>query len=149
MKHLALIVTLATVAGPPSLTQIPRWGAGALHFERLDVGPQEPLPEELTIEARPNGHGSLRIRPRALGEPSPPWSYRDRGQTLSLGSRSGNRRNGSSVIRVISRPPKSSSARKVRLPPNDTSTGQVSTAVTLSVIRLLAIGLIGGPCGAN
>lgn len=67
MKHLALIVTLATAAGPPSLTQIPRWGAGALHFERLDVGPQEPLPEELTIEARPNGPLYVRGRVRLVG----------------------------------------------------------------------------------
>ena len=38
---------------------------GALHFERLDGGPQEPQPEETTINARTNGplyvRGSLRI----------------------------------------------------------------------------------------
>jgi uncharacterized Fe-S cluster protein YjdI/CDGSH-type Zn-finger protein len=38
---------------------------GALHFERLDGGPQEPLPSETTIDARPNGplymRGTIRI----------------------------------------------------------------------------------------
>ena len=38
---------------------------GALHFERLDGGPQELAPEETTIQARPNGplyvRGKLRI----------------------------------------------------------------------------------------
>ena len=38
---------------------------GALHFERLDGGPQEPVPEETTINARHNGplyvRGSGRI----------------------------------------------------------------------------------------
>jgi len=38
---------------------------GALHFERLDGGPQEPQPEETIINARPNGplyvRGHLRI----------------------------------------------------------------------------------------
>lgn len=38
---------------------------GALHYERLDGGPQEPEPEETTIQARPNGplyvRGKLRI----------------------------------------------------------------------------------------
>jgi len=38
---------------------------GALHFERLDEGPQEPQPEQTTIDARPNGplyvRGKIRI----------------------------------------------------------------------------------------
>jgi CDGSH-type Zn-finger protein/uncharacterized Fe-S cluster protein YjdI len=38
---------------------------GALHFERLDGGPQEPQPEETTINARPNSplymQGKMRI----------------------------------------------------------------------------------------
>ena len=38
---------------------------GALHFERLDGGPQEPQPGETTIDARPNGplyvRGKIRI----------------------------------------------------------------------------------------
>jgi uncharacterized Fe-S cluster protein YjdI/CDGSH-type Zn-finger protein len=38
---------------------------GALHFERLDDGPQEPQPTETTIDARPNGplyvRGKIRI----------------------------------------------------------------------------------------
>jgi len=38
---------------------------GALHFERLDDGQQEPQPSETTIDARPNGplyvRGKLRI----------------------------------------------------------------------------------------
>ncbi|MEO8285313.1 MAG: (4Fe-4S)-binding protein [Chloroflexota bacterium] len=39
---------------------------GALHFERLDAGPQEAAPEETTITERPNGplfvRGRVRIR---------------------------------------------------------------------------------------
>jgi len=38
---------------------------GALHFERLDGGPQEPIPDAPTISERPNGplfvHGQVRI----------------------------------------------------------------------------------------
>jgi CDGSH-type Zn-finger protein/uncharacterized Fe-S cluster protein YjdI len=38
---------------------------GALHFRRLDDGPQEPEPEETTVELRPNGplfvRGKVRI----------------------------------------------------------------------------------------
>ena len=40
---------------------------GALHFERLDGGPQEPQPEETTINARPNGPLYVRGRVRILG----------------------------------------------------------------------------------
>lgn len=40
---------------------------GALHFERLDGGPQEPQPEETTIDARPNGPLHVRGRVRILG----------------------------------------------------------------------------------
>ena len=71
------------------------------------------------------------------------------GQTLSLGSRSGNRHPGSSVIVVIGRAPKSSVAWNVRLPANHTSTGQVTSAVVASTIFALAIGLIAGPEAAN
>ncbi len=46
----------STVAGCPT---------GALHFERLDGGPQEAVPEETTIEAELNGplfvHGPIRL----------------------------------------------------------------------------------------
>jgi len=38
---------------------------GALHFRRLDGGPDEPEPEQTTLEVRPNGpiyvHGKVRI----------------------------------------------------------------------------------------
>ncbi len=40
---------------------------GALHFERFDDGPAEPLPEETTIDARPNGPLYVRGRVRILG----------------------------------------------------------------------------------
>ena len=40
---------------------------GALHFERLDGGPQEPQPEETTIDARPNGPLYVRGRIRITG----------------------------------------------------------------------------------
>jgi uncharacterized Fe-S cluster protein YjdI/CDGSH-type Zn-finger protein len=40
---------------------------GALHFERLDEGPQEPQPEATTIEVRPNGPLYLRGRVRIAG----------------------------------------------------------------------------------
>jgi uncharacterized Fe-S cluster protein YjdI/CDGSH-type Zn-finger protein len=37
---------------------------GALHFERLDDGPQEPQPDETTIDVRPNGPLYVRGRVR-------------------------------------------------------------------------------------
>jgi uncharacterized Fe-S cluster protein YjdI/CDGSH-type Zn-finger protein len=40
---------------------------GALHFERLDGGPQEPQPTEMTIEARHNGPLYVRGQIRILG----------------------------------------------------------------------------------
>ncbi len=40
---------------------------GALHFERFDGGPQEPAPEETTIDARPNGPLHVRGRVRITG----------------------------------------------------------------------------------
>jgi uncharacterized Fe-S cluster protein YjdI/CDGSH-type Zn-finger protein len=40
---------------------------GALHFERSDGGPQEPEPEETTIDARPNGPLHVRGRVRIMG----------------------------------------------------------------------------------
>jgi CDGSH-type Zn-finger protein/uncharacterized Fe-S cluster protein YjdI len=40
---------------------------GALHFERLDGGSQEPQPEETTIDARPNGPLYIRGKVRILG----------------------------------------------------------------------------------
>ena len=40
---------------------------GALHFERLDGGPQEPQPDETTIDARPNGPLHVRGQVRILG----------------------------------------------------------------------------------
>ena len=40
---------------------------GALHFERLDGGPQEPQPEETTINARPNGPLYVRGHVRITG----------------------------------------------------------------------------------
>jgi len=47
-------------------TTVMRCPTGALHFERLDGGPQEAVPEETTISERPNGplyvRGRLKIR---------------------------------------------------------------------------------------
>ncbi len=40
---------------------------GALHFERLDDGPQEPQPNETTIDARPNGPLYVRGQVRITG----------------------------------------------------------------------------------
>jgi CDGSH-type Zn-finger protein/uncharacterized Fe-S cluster protein YjdI len=40
---------------------------GALHFERFDGGPQEPQPEETTIDARPNGPLHVRGQVRIVG----------------------------------------------------------------------------------
>ena len=44
---------------------IERCPTGALHFRRRDGGPQEPVPEETTVQERPNGplfvHGKIRI----------------------------------------------------------------------------------------
>jgi uncharacterized Fe-S cluster protein YjdI len=40
---------------------------GALHFERLDGGPQEPLPEETTVKLQVNGPLYLRGRVRIVG----------------------------------------------------------------------------------
>jgi len=40
---------------------------GALHFERLDGGPQEPQPTETTIDARPNGPLYMRGKIRITG----------------------------------------------------------------------------------
>ncbi len=44
---------------------IQRCPTGALHFRRLDGGPQEPVPEETTVQERPNGplfvRGNVRI----------------------------------------------------------------------------------------
>src|SRR6185436_20938219 len=70
-----------------------------------------------------------------------------RGHRLSLGSRSGKRQCGSSMTLLIFRPPKSSWALNVLLPANHTSTGQVTTAVTLSSILALLIARIAGPAG--
>ena len=40
---------------------------GALHFERLDDGPQEPRPKETTIDVRPNGPLYVRGWMRIVG----------------------------------------------------------------------------------
>jgi len=40
---------------------------GALHFERLNGGPQEPQPEETTIDVRPNGPLYMRGKIRITG----------------------------------------------------------------------------------
>ena len=40
---------------------------GAIHFERFDGGPQEPEPEDTTIDARPNGPLHIRGRLHILG----------------------------------------------------------------------------------
>ena len=50
---------------------------------------------------------------------------------------------------TILREPNVNGASKVRLPLNQTDVGHVTIAVTLSIIRLRAMGLIAGPEGAN
>ena len=45
---------------------IQRCPTGALHFHRLDGGPQEPVPEETTVVERPNGPLYLRGKIRIL-----------------------------------------------------------------------------------
>ena len=72
-----------------------------------------------------------------------------RGQTLSEGSRSGNRHDGSSRMRWIGRLPKSSTASNVLLPGTHTSTGYVTIAVRLSFITAFRIGRIACEPGAN
>jgi uncharacterized Fe-S cluster protein YjdI len=49
----------ATVAACPT---------GALHFRRLDGGPQEEPPEETTVDPRPNGPLFVRGRIRIVGD---------------------------------------------------------------------------------
>src|SRR5512143_1989530 len=71
------------------------------------------------------------------------------GQVLSSTLLSGNRQCGSSTMRSILRAPKSSLASKVRLPPNHTSTGQVTIAVESSTMVAFAILLGAGPPGAK
>src|SRR4026208_1113668 len=44
---------------------------GALHFERFDGGPQEPQPEETTIDARANGPLHVRGHGRIVGPGGP------------------------------------------------------------------------------
>jgi uncharacterized Fe-S cluster protein YjdI/CDGSH-type Zn-finger protein len=46
---------------------IQRCPTGALHFRRLDGGPQEPVPEENTVVERPNGPLYLRGKIRIFG----------------------------------------------------------------------------------
>ncbi len=47
---------------------VQRCPTGALHFRRLDGGPQEPAPAETTIAARPNGPLFVRGNLRIVGE---------------------------------------------------------------------------------
>jgi uncharacterized Fe-S cluster protein YjdI len=47
---------------------IQRCPTGALHFRRLDIGPQEPLPEETTVVERPNGPLYVRGKIRILAQ---------------------------------------------------------------------------------
>ena len=72
-----------------------------------------------------------------------------RGQTVSNRSRSGNRPIGSSVTLLDGAAPDVQLRLEGPADLNQTSTGQVTTAVTLSAIRLLRIGLIGSPRAAN
>ena len=64
-------------------------------------------------------HSAQAVGRRPLRVTADDW----RGQTLSDGSRSGNRHCGSSTIRSMRRPPKSNTAWNVRRPLNQTSTG--------------------------
>jgi len=79
------------------------------------------------VREEQSGRGVPRVEPLQLRQPGSPLPASgvpgDRGHTLSLGSRSGKRQPGSSVTRRTVRPPRSSTAVKLRLPPNHTSTG--------------------------
>ncbi len=56
-------------AGPEAITEVViRCPTGALHFERLDGGPQEPEPDVTTVRARRNGPLFVRGRVRIVGE---------------------------------------------------------------------------------
>ena len=56
-------------ADPEQIAEVVmRCPSGALRFERLDGGPQEPVPEETTISAQPNGPLYLRGRLRIVQE---------------------------------------------------------------------------------
>ncbi len=47
---------------------IERCPTGALHFRRRDGGPQEPVPEETTVQERPNGPLFVRGKIRIFGQ---------------------------------------------------------------------------------
>jgi uncharacterized Fe-S cluster protein YjdI/CDGSH-type Zn-finger protein len=47
---------------------IERCPTGALHFRRRDRGPQEPVPEETTVQERPNGPLFVRGKIRIVGQ---------------------------------------------------------------------------------
>jgi CDGSH-type Zn-finger protein/uncharacterized Fe-S cluster protein YjdI len=47
---------------------IQRCPTGALHFRRLEGGPQEPVPEETTVQERPNGPLFVRGNVRIFGQ---------------------------------------------------------------------------------
>ena len=51
---------------------IQRCPTGALHFRRLDGGPQEPVPEETTVVERPNGPLYVRGKIRILAQDHTP-----------------------------------------------------------------------------
>jgi uncharacterized Fe-S cluster protein YjdI len=56
-------------ADPEQIAEVVmRCPTGALNFERLDGGPQEPVTEETTISAEPNGPLYLRGRLRIIQE---------------------------------------------------------------------------------
>ena len=56
------------VAAPEQIAEtVMRCPTGALHFERLDGGPQEPQPDETTIQTRPNGPLYVRGKVRITG----------------------------------------------------------------------------------
>src|SRR5450830_1647457 len=85
--------------------------------------------------------------PRENGETVGAAAAASRGHLLSVTSRSGNRHAGSRVIFSILRAPKSSAALNVRLPPNHTSAGYVTMAVTLSVITAFGMAPSLAPVG--
>jgi hypothetical protein len=92
----------------------------AREHERDD--PHRDRKESFRHAQRIERHGSY-LPPPAQGAAAEPAVPCPRIQTLSAGSRSGNRQPGSKVMRSMGRPPKARSAVNVRAPRNQTSTG--------------------------
>ena len=63
---------------------IQRCPTGALHFRRLDGGSQEPVPEETTVQERPNGPLFVRGNVRIFGQDQDSWDRYAAAQWLNI-----------------------------------------------------------------